>query len=73
MALQYLHDEGGNTTAVLVPIEEWEALTQGEGIKTHLDKKSHQGKKATDFKGLLSPEVAEALQKHVQQSREEWD
>ncbi len=28
MALQYLQNEIGQTTAVLIPIEEWKAITQ---------------------------------------------
>ncbi len=40
MSLQYLQDDNGNTTAVVVPIEEWKKFT--ENIATW---KTFQGSK----------------------------
>ncbi len=74
MPLQYLKNDNGETTAVLIPIEEWKAITQKHGDLALLEKPvAVKHKKASDFKGTLSPELAEALQKHVRQSREQWD
>lgn len=74
MPLQYLQDGAGQTTAVLIPIEEWKAMTQKYADLTALDKPvANNKKKASDFKGMLSPETVEVLQKHIQQSRDEWD
>ncbi|MEZ0483415.1 hypothetical protein [Fibrella aquatica] len=39
-----------------------------------LDRKQvHKTKAADRFAGKLSPETAELLDKHIQQSRDEWD
>lgn len=74
MPLQYLQNDTGQTTAVLIPIEEWTAMTQKHADLAALNRPAGiNKKKASDFKGILSPETAEALQKHVQQSRDEWD
>lgn len=73
MPLQYLKNDAGETTAVLIPIEEWKAITQKHPDFTFPEKYvEEKPKKASDFKGILSPELTEALQKHVQQSREQW-
>jgi hypothetical protein len=76
MRLQYLSDYTGKHTAVVIPITEWEAI-----ISKHSDLKSLEQdfpkdvpvKKYTmgDFKGILSPESADELLKHVEQSRNE--
>lgn len=73
MPLQYVKNETGETTAVLIPIEEWKAIAQKHLDPSLLEKGlAGKHKKASDFKGILSLELAEALQKHVQQSREQW-
>lgn len=73
MPLQYLQNDHGQTTAVLIPIEEWKAITQKHADLAVLDKPATtKNKKASDFKGLLSAELTEELQQHVQQSREQW-
>lgn len=74
MPLQYLQDDTGQTTAVLIPIEEWRAITQKHADLAVSNKSgTKKNKKASDFKGILSPQLTEALQQHVQQSREQWD
>lgn len=72
MPLQYVQNDSGQTTAVLIPIDEWKAITQKLADLAILDKPAVKNKKASDFKGILSPELAEDLQQHVQQSREQW-
>ncbi len=74
MSLQYLQDDTGQTTAVLIPIEEWKAITQRHADVAVLEKPgAKKNKKASDYKGILSTELTEELLKHVQQSREQWD
>lgn len=74
MPLQYLKNDTGQTTAVVIPIEEWKAITQKHVDLAELDKATlPKNKKASDFKGLLSPQLTATLQQHVQQSREQWD
>ena len=36
MAIQYVHDQDGKRTAVIVPIEEWEALQEDVETSEHL-------------------------------------
>ena len=74
MPMQYIKDNNDITTAVVIPIEEWKSITKKHTDLASLEKQvSEKRKKASDFKGILSPELTEALQKHVQQSRQEWD
>lgn len=74
MPLQYVQNDTGQTTAVIIPIEEWKAIIQKHADLAVLDKPvARKNKKASDFKGILSPQLTEALQQHVQQSREQWD
>lgn len=74
MPLQYVKNIEGETTAVMIPIEEWESITQKYTDLSTLEKSATGGKKkASDYKGILPLQVAEALHQHIQQSREEWD
>lgn len=74
MPLQYLQNDVGETTAVLIPIEEWKAITESHADLAGLDRSvAKKNKKPSDYKGILSPALTEALQKHVQQSRKQWD
>ena len=73
MPLQYLQNANGQTTAVLIPIDEWKAITEKHADLARLDKPvAAKSKKAADFKGILSPELTEDLQQHVEKSREQW-
>lgn len=75
MQLQYVKDKNNKTTAVLIPISEWEKI-----IKTHEDinlmfqAQKHLPKKTMkDFRGAISDETAKELHEHVMQSRDEWE
>ncbi len=75
MPLQYLKDKDNNTTAVVIPISDWERI-----VKTHQDinlllqSKTEVSKKTMkDFRGCISDETANALHEHVKQSRNEWE
>ncbi len=70
MELQYLSDKRGNHTAVVIPIEDWNNLTEKyQGLKT-LEKPKNG---ASRFKGLLTNEEADKYHLYLQQARSEWD
>ncbi|RCR66257.1 hypothetical protein DUE52_27350 [Larkinella punicea] len=74
MALQYLSDASGKPTAVVIPIKEWEMLKKRHQDLQQLEKSnSSWKKKPSDFAGTLPADIAEAMQNHVAQSRNEWD
>jgi hypothetical protein len=72
MPLQYILDESGKTTAVVVPIAEWEVLTEKHQDLKDLGKKPKK-KGLSAFIGTISPEEADRMQKYVEQSRNEWE
>ncbi len=70
MELQYLSDIRGNHTAVVIPIDDWNNLTETyQGLKT-LEKQKNG---ASRFKGLLTNEEADKYHLYLQQARSEWD
>jgi predicted metal-dependent peptidase len=75
MALQYLSDNEGNHTAVLVPIEEWEQITSKLRELEHTEKQvqTDRKKKPSDFFGTIPKDVAQQMQEYVKQSRDEWE
>jgi hypothetical protein len=74
MAFQYLQNDAGETTAVVIPIEDWKTITETYNDLANWGKTTFKkNKKASDYKGLLSPTATEAFQQHVQQSREQWE
>lgn len=70
MDLQYVSDEHGKTTAVLVPIEEWNRLNSEQ--KNSEQPKPERKLKPSDFEGSIPPEIADAMQEAIRKSREEW-
>lgn len=77
MPLQFIKDNAGSTTAVIIPIDEWRFITT-----KHKDLKAlEQGKtdevtkklKPSDLAGTLSEEGYEAINEHIKQARNEWD
>jgi hypothetical protein len=74
MALQYISDNLGNHTAVIIPITEWNSITaQHEDLKKMIEKKIPQTNNASRFKGLLTSEEAEKYDQYLKQARSEWD
>ncbi len=70
MELQYVSDELGQPTAVLVPIEEWKKnLSKENDIQNSKHSKPFN---PSDFRGCISKETGEKMQEYVKQSREEW-
>ncbi len=76
MQLQIIKDGHGNNTGIFVPMNDWETITQ-----KHQDLKAlimeeptmSRKKKLSELAGTLSTQTAEALLKHVEDSRNEWE
>jgi len=76
MTLQYLKDNYNNTTAVVIPISDWEKITRThQDINLMLDIKKDNAKKLkpSDFRGCISSQTADNLNAHIEQSRTEWN
>lgn len=75
MPLQFILDGSGNTTAVIVPILEWNAIMQTRTDKGKGDNGIRKGKKLkpSDFKGIFSADDAGRFHKHLTKVRKEWD
>ena len=79
MDLQYISNEHGEKTAVIIPIQEWNNLTaRHEDLKelseeVKIVKDIPQKKKPSDFVGILSKEEAEEMQNYLRKARGEWD
>jgi hypothetical protein len=74
MPLQYVINESGETTAVIIPIGEWEAVVNKHVDLTEFEPQKDKFKLSMSaFKGTLSKETGEALQKQVEQNRYDWD
>jgi hypothetical protein len=75
MQLQIIKDWYGNNTGIFVPMNDWDTITQ-----KHQDLKAlvmfeptPRKKKLSELAGTLSTQTAEALLKHVEDSRNEWE
>jgi len=75
MSLQFISDNSGNTTAVIVPIQEWNAIVENQAglIKTDKPKQKEKKIKPSDFKGILSKDDASEFHKYLTKVRKEWD
>lgn len=76
MSLQYLKDNYNNTTAVVIPISDWEKITRThQDINLMLEIKNDMPKKPkpSDFRGCISSQTADNLNAHIEQSRTEWN
>jgi hypothetical protein len=74
MALQYISDNSGNHTAVIIPIAEWNYITaKHEDLKELMEERMPKKNNASRFKGLLTNEEAEKYHQHLKQARSEWD
>jgi len=75
MALQYISDNSGNHTAVIIPITEWNNI-----IATHEDLKELENRventrqrKPPDFKGCITKETALKMISDIELSRNDWE
>jgi hypothetical protein len=66
MDIQYLSDEQGRYTAVQIPIDKWNKLTQENEAFRNFEKKK---KKPSDFRGAISKSTAEQLSEYIEQTR----
>lgn len=74
MPLQYITDASGETTAVLIPINEWELITRKyEDLKSLETVAAKPKVKLSALAGKLSYETAEAMLNYVEEGRNEWE
>ena len=70
MDVQYVSDAQGNTTSVLIPIEDWNKIKDRyEEVK----KAENPKKKPSDFEGCISKETAERMISDIEESRNQWE
>lgn len=77
MDLQYISNESGEKTAVVIPIEEWKQITDkhqdlkhlGEGIS---EDNKVQKRKPSEYRGIISKEDAQNMHSYLKQARDEW-
>ena len=78
MELQYLSDNNGKHTAVVIPIQDWEILTQKhedlKSLETENIKPKSKKKLSEIFAGSLNltDKQYNEFQESVKQSRNEW-
>lgn len=70
MDLQYISDTQGRHTAVVIPIEDWNALTTKHQDLKLLERPQNN---AARFKGLLTSEEANSFHIYLRQARSEWE
>ncbi len=74
MELQYISDISGNHTAVVIPIDEWNNITdKHQDLKELVGVKEIPSNNAARFKGLLTGEEADKYHKYLKKVRKEWD
>ncbi len=76
MTLQYLKDNNNMTTAVVIPISDWEKITRiHKDINLMIEEKQAKTSKSrpADFFGTLTEEDGEKMQAYVTKSRDEWE
>ncbi len=75
MPLQYISDNEGNHTAVLIPINEWQLIVQKhEDLKMLESGNSKSQKiKASDYAGSMPADIASEFHKYIEKGREEWN
>ncbi len=74
MALQYISDNKGRHTAVVIPIAEWENITaKHQDLQELMEDKNPMVNNASNFKGLLTDEEADQYRQHLKKARNEWE
>jgi hypothetical protein len=69
MALQYISDNKGRHTAVVIPIAEWENITAKHQDLKVLEHPDNVKSKPSDFKGCISKETALKMLEDIEISR----
>ncbi len=74
MSLQFLSDDTGNKTAVVIPITEWEHILDTHEDLKKLAKPGQKAKKIkpSDFKNIFTKEEAVGFQDYLTKVRKEW-
>ncbi|AMR33868.1 hypothetical protein A0256_21705 [Mucilaginibacter sp. PAMC 26640] len=76
MAIQYVSDDAGNKTAVLIPIDEWNNLTsKHEDIQLLVQDPAQpkSKRKPSEFVGTLDKETGRQMILDIEKDREEWE
>jgi hypothetical protein len=74
MSLQVIKDGFGQNTGIFVPINDWNTIIQKhEDLKALVNIEPVAKKKLSELAGKLSHETAQAMQKYVVESRNEWE
>jgi hypothetical protein len=73
MRVQVLQDGHGHNTGVFIPMNDWQAIIQKHEDLKALVNIEPPKKKLSELAGKLSHETAEAMQKQVAESRDEWE
>lgn len=78
MDLQYISNENGEKTAVIISINDWNNITaKHEDLKEMEEKVSKfetsLKRKPSDFVGIISGQEADEMQKYLKKARGEWD
>ncbi|OOQ59288.1 hypothetical protein [Mucilaginibacter pedocola] len=76
MAIQYVSDDAGNPTAVLVPITEWNSIAaKHEDVRVLMQESAQprSKRKPSEFRGILDKEVAKQMMIDIEKDRNEWE
>jgi hypothetical protein len=71
MTLQYLTDQDGKPTAVVIPIKDWEAITQKDADLKQREVLTKERMKPSEYAGMLSKKEASEFQNYLTKVREE--
>jgi hypothetical protein len=75
MPLQYISDNEGNHTAVLIPINEWQLIVEKHEDLKKMELSNSQDKvvKPSDFAGKMPSDIADEFHKYIEKSRQDWN
>ena len=74
MPIQFISDNQGNPTAVLIPISEWQLLTtRYKELKLLEHPPLTQQHKPSDYAGTIPAKIAEAMHRYLEEATNEWD
>ncbi len=69
MTLQYLTDQDGKPTAVVIPIKDWIAITQKDADLKQREVLTKERKKPSEYAGMLSKKEASEFQNYLTKVR----
>lgn len=71
MPLQYLLDNSGKTTAVIIPISDWEVITRKHSDLKQMTVLPGKKQKPSDFAGVLTKEEAKKIHQYLIKARKQ--